>query len=442
MLLITNARLINRGTTQSCDILLHKGRIHRIAPQITEPNAKVLDARGNWVIPGIIDDQVHFREPGLTHKACIASESRAGVAGGVTSFMEMPNVQPTTTTQALLAEKYAIGARTSAANYSFYMGATNDNYEEVVRTNPKTVCGIKIFMGSSTGNMLVDNPDTLERIYANAPTLIATHCEDEATVRANNERYLARYGDTLTAAYHPRIRNVEACLLSSTLAVQLAKKHGTRLHILHITTKDELELFDNKTPLEQKRITAEVCVHHLHFQSRDYAKYGNLIKCNPAIKGKAHHDALLPALLDNRLDVIATDHAPHTWEEKSQPYLKAPSGLPLIQHTLNVMLGFYHKGLISAERIVEKMCHAPAIAFQVKDRGFADEGAWADLVIVDPNHSWKVSKENLLYHCNWSPFEGHRFKGKVLSTLVNGHLAWHEDQLNLSKNGERLEFNR
>ena len=290
--------------------------------------------------------------------------------------------------------------------------------------------------------MLVDNPDTLERIYANAPTLIATHCEDEATVRANNERYLARYGEALTAAFHPRIRNVEACLLSSTLAVQLAKKHGTRLHILHITTKDELELFDNKTPLEQKRITAEVCVHHLHFQSRDYAKYGNLIKCNPAIKSKAHHDALLPALLDNRLDVIATDHAPHTWEEKSQPYLKSPSGLPLIQHTLNVMLGFYHKGLISAERIVEKMCHAPAIAFQVKDRGFADEGAWADLVIVDPNHSWKVSKENLLYQCNWSPFEGHRFKGKVLSTLVNGHLTWHEDQLNLSQNGERLEFNR
>lgn len=442
MLLITNARLINRGTTQSCDILLHKGRIQRIAPHITEPNAKILDARGNWVIPGIIDDQVHFREPGLTHKACIASESRAAVAGGVTSFMEMPNVQPTTTTQDLLAEKYAIGARTSAANYSFYMGATNDNYEEVVRTNPKSVCGIKIFMGSSTGNMLVDNPDTLERIYANAPTLIATHCEDEATVRANNERYLARYGEALTAAFHPRIRNVEACLLSSTLAVQLAKKHGTRLHILHITTKDELELFDNKTPLEQKRITAEVCVHHLHFQSRDYAKYGNLIKCNPAIKSKAHHDALLPALLDNRLDVIATDHAPHTWEEKSQPYLKSPSGLPLIQHTLNVMLGFYHKGLISAERIVEKMCHAPAIAFQVKDRGFADEGAWADLVIVDPNHSWKVSKENLLYQCNWSPFEGHRFKGKVLSTLVNGHLTWHEDQLNLSQNGERLEFNR
>jgi len=442
MLLLTNTQLINRGKIQFCDILIKNGRIERIAPQITAPNAQVIDAQGKWVIPGIIDDQVHFREPGLTHKASIASESRAAVAGGVTSFMEMPNVQPTTTTQQLLAEKYAIGARSSAANYSFYMGATNDNYEEVLRTDPKSVCGIKIFMGSSTGNMLVDNPTTLERIYANAPTLIATHCEDEATVRANNERYLAKYGDSLTAAFHPRIRNAEACLLSSSMAVQLAKKHGTRLHILHITTKDELELFDNTIPLEQKRITAEVCVHHLHFQSRDYARYGNLIKCNPAIKSKAHHDALLPALLDNRLDVIATDHAPHTWEEKAQSYLKAPSGLPLIQHTLNVMLGFYHKGLISAERIVEKMCHAPAIAFQVKDRGFADEGAWADLVLVDPEYTWTVSKNNLLYHCHWSPFEGKRFKGKVCSTLVNGHLVWHNEQLDLSKNGERLEFIR
>lgn len=441
-LLIVNANLVNRGQIRPCDILVQKGRIAKIADRIEAPNARIIDAAGNWVIPGIIDDQVHFREPGLTHKATIESESRAAVAGGVTSFMEMPNVNPTTTTQTLLEEKYAIGARTSLANYSFYMGATNDNYEEVMKTDPKSVCGIKIFMGSSTGNMLVDNPDTLERIYANAPMLIATHCEDEQTVRDNTARYLAKYGDTMTAAFHPRIRNVEACLLSSTLAVNLAKKHGTRLHILHISTKDELALFDANTPLAQKRITAEVCVHHLRFHSGEYAKYGNLIKCNPAVKSRAHRDALLPALLDNRLDVIATDHAPHTWEEKSQPYMKAPSGVPLIQHTLNMMLELYHQEKISIERIVEKMCHAPAIAFQVKERGFADEGYWADLVIVSPNERWQVTKDNLLYQCGWSPYEGHTFKGKVLSTIVSGHLAWHENRLDTTRCGERLQFER
>lgn len=433
---------MNRGSITETDILIEKGRISKIAKQITMPNARLLDAKGNFVLPGIIDDQVHFREPGLTHKATIATESRAAVAGGVTSFMEMPNVNPTTTNQTLLAEKYQIGANTSLANYSFYMGVTNDNYDEVMRTNAENVCGLKIFMGSSTGNMLVDNPSTLERIFANTNMLIATHCEDEHTVVSNNEKFRKKYGDEhLTAAFHPRIRNVEACYLSSSMAVAMAKKHGTRLHVLHISTKDELDLFDNTLPLAQKRITAEVCVHHLFFHSGNYARLGNQIKCNPAIKSAHHRNALLPALLDNRLDVVATDHAPHTWEEKSQSYLKAPSGLPLIQHTLNLMLEFYHEGRISMERIVEKMCHAPAIAYRVKDRGFADEGCWADLVILDPNQRWSVSKENILYKCGWSPLEGHRFKGQILTTIVSGHVAWHDGKLDDSKGGERLLFN-
>ncbi len=442
MLLIKNAKLVNRGETTETDILVDKGRIVKIATQITMPNARVIDAKGNFVLPGIIDDQVHFREPGLTHKATIASESRAAVAGGVTAFMEMPNVNPTTTTQERLGEKYQIGALTSLANYSFYMGATNDNYDEVMRTDASNVCGIKIFMGSSTGNMLVDSPNTLERIFAGTPMLIATHCEDEHTVVTNTELFKQRYGDALTAAHHPQIRNAEACLRSSSMAVDLAKKHGTRLHILHISTQDELALFDNAIPLAQKRITAEVCVHHLYFHSGDYARLGNQIKCNPAIKSEEHRNALLPALLDNRLDVVATDHAPHTWAEKSQPYLQAPSGLPLIQHTLNLMLEFYHEGRISMERIVEKMCHAPAIAYRVKDRGFADEGAWADLVILDANQPWTVAKNNLLYQCGWSPLEGHQFRGQVLTTIVSGHVAWHEGRLDETKMGERVNFER
>jgi dihydroorotase len=440
MLLIKNANLVNRGKTTATDILIENGRIAKIAPNITKPEARILDANGNFVLPGIIDDQVHFREPGLTHKATIATESRAAVAGGVTTFMEMPNVNPTTTTQALLEEKYQIGANTSLANYSFYMGVTNDNYDEVMRTNPSNVCGIKIFMGSSTGNMLVDNPSTLEQIFANTPMLIATHCEDEQTVVRNNERFKKRLGDALSAKHHPQIRSVQACLLSSSMAAAMAKKHKTRLHILHITTKEELDLFDNSIPLEQKLITAEVCVHHLYFHSGDYIRLGNQIKCNPAIKGYFHRNSLLPALLDNRLDVVATDHAPHTWEEKSQPYLQAPSGLPLIQHTLNLMLEFYHEGRITMERIVEKMCHAPAIAYRVKDRGFADEGAWADLVILDANKEWTVAKANLLYKCGWSPLEGQRFQGQVLTTIVNGHVAWHDGKLDDSKLGERVLF--
>lgn len=439
-LLIRNAQLVNRGQIRAADILIKNGRIAKIAPQISDHADRELDAKGNYVLPGIIDDQVHFREPGLTHKATIASESRAAVAGGVTSFMEMPNVNPPSVTQELLEEKYQIAARTSLANYSFFMGATNDNLAEVLKTDARQVCGIKVFMGSSTGNMLVDNRATLERLFAESPMLIATHCEDEATVRANLTHYTELHGDQLTAEFHPLIRNVEACLRSSSMAVELAKRHGTRLHILHISTKDELALFDNTIPLKDKKITAEVCVHHLYFSADDYAVLGNQIKCNPAIKDREHREALFSALLDDRLDIIATDHAPHTWAEKSQPYLQAPSGLPLVQHSLNVMLDFYHAGKISLEKIVGKMCHAPATLFRIQDRGFLDEGCWADLSIVDINHDWTVQTDNILYQCGWSPLTGKTFRGKVLSTVVSGHLAWHEDKLQEGKMGERLGF--
>jgi dihydroorotase len=439
-ILIRNARLVNRGQIREADVLVKAGRIAKIAAPIQDSADVEIDAAGKYLIPGIIDDQVHFREPGLTHKANIATESRAAVAGGVTSFMEMPNVNPPSVTQELLEEKYQIAARTSLANYSFYMGATNDNLEEVLRTNAEKVCGVKIFMGSSTGNMLVDSPVTLEHIFAESPMLIATHCEDEATVRNNLERYKALHGDTMTAAFHPLIRDEKACYLSSSMAIDLAKRHGTRLHILHISTKDELALFRNDIPLKDKKITAEVCVHHLHFSDHDYTRFGNQIKCNPAIKSAENRDALFPALLDDRLDVIATDHAPHTWEEKSQPYLQAPSGLPLIQHTLNVMLGFYHEGRISLEKIVEKMCHAPATLFRVVDRGFLEEGYWADMALVDLDQEWTVQPDNVLYKCAWSPFMDQTFRGKVTSTIVSGHLAWHEGQLLEGKMGERLAF--
>lgn len=441
-LLIRNARLVNRGRIREADLLVKNGRITKIASSIAENADLELDAAGNYVIPGIIDDQVHFREPGLTHKATIASESRAAVAGGVTSFMEMPNVNPPSVTQDLLEEKYQIATHTSLANYSFYMGTTNDNLEEVLRIDPRRVCGVKIFMGSSTGNMLVDDANALERLFANSPTLIATHCEDEATIRQNLEHYKAIYGEGITAELHPLIRDPKACLLSSSLAVELAKKHGTRLHILHISTKDELALFDNAIPLEKKKITSEVCVHHLWFSAEDYAELGNQIKCNPAIKGREHRDALLPALLDDRLDVVATDHAPHTWEEKSQPYLQAPSGVPLVQHSLNMMLEFYHRGEISLEKIVEKMCHAPAVAFRVQERGFLDEGFWADLAVVDVHHASTVLPNNIFYKCAWSPFKGKTFRSKVLSTVVSGHLAWHEGKFFDNKMGERLLFDR
>lgn len=439
-LLLRNARIVNRGEIREADVLVKNGRIEKIDRAIGQNADLEIDAAGKHLLPGIIDDQVHFREPGLTHKATIATESRAAVAGGTTSFMEMPNVNPPSVTQELLEEKYQIAARTSLANFSFFMGTTNDNLDEVLRTDPRRVCGVKIFMGSSTGNMLVDSPSTLERVFAESPMLIATHCEDEATIRESLARYKNLHGDALTAEFHPRIRDERACFLSSSLAIDLAKRHGTRLHILHISTKDELALFRNDIPLKDKKITAEVCVHHLHFSADDYTNLGNQIKCNPAIKSAENRDALFPALLDDRLDIIATDHAPHTWEEKSQPYLQAPSGLPLVQHSLNVMLEFYHAGRISLERIVEKMCHAPAIAFRVEQRGFLDEGFWADMVLVDIEHAWTVQPDNVLYKCRWSPFMGKTFRGKVLSTIVSGHLAWHEGKFREEKMGERLAF--
>ena len=444
-ILIKNGQVVNRGQIKAQDILIRNGFIERIDNHIDTHADIEIDATNKHVIPGIIDDQVHFREPGLTHKANIKSEARAAVAGGVTSFMEMPNVNPPSVTQTLLQEKYDIGAQNSLANYSFFMGATNDNLEEVLRTNPKNVCGIKAFMGSSTGNMLVDNPTTLENLFSKCSMLIATHCEDEATVRRNTaemKQVLSERGMEATAAFHPIIRNHEACYLSSHFAVELAKKHNTRLHILHISTAEEVALFDNKTPLSKKRITAEVCVHHLYFNENHYSTLGNLIKCNPAIKSKADQKALLVALLDDHFDIIATDHAPHTWEEKSKPYFDAPSGLPLVQHTLNLMLSFYFQGKISLEKIVEKMCHAPAECFQIDRRGYLDEGSWADIAVVDLKKRWKVSPKNILYKCGWSPLEGKILKGSVDATIVSGHLAYQNGQLFEDRVGERLLFNR
>jgi len=436
-----NAYIVNRGKIITGDLWVKDGRIQRVGGVIDAPNALEVNAEGKYLFPGIIDDQVHFREPGLTHKGEIYTEAKAAVAGGVTSFMEMPNTKPPALTQDLLAQKYAIGAERSLANYSFFMGAGNDNLDEVLRTDPETVCGIKIFMGSSTGNMLVDNTDTLDKLFSQVPMLIATHCEDEATIKRNEASFMAGYGEDIPIEFHPDIRSAAACLLSSMLAVELAQRHNTRLHILHISTADELALFRNDIPLTQKKITSEVCVHHLYFSSSDYEKLGTQIKCNPAIKGKNHRDALFPALLDDRLDIIATDHAPHTWAEKQNSYFNAPSGLSLVQHSLAVMLEFYHQGKISLEKIVEKMCHAPADCFRIPERGYLDEGYWADVALVDLEKEWTVGAENILYRCAWSPFNGHTFKGAVEATVVSGHLAYHNGQFNEEKKGERLRFN-
>lgn len=436
--ILKNGRIVNRLQVIEGDLLFENGRISQVGGIIQKQGLPEYDLQGKYVIPGIIDDQVHFREPGLTHKACIETEARAAVAGGITSFMEMPNTQPTATTQQLLQDKYDIAARTSVANYSFYMGVTNDNLEEALRTSADTVCGLKVFMGSSTGNMLVDDPGTLESLFASSHMLIATHCEDEATIRQNMERYK----DTPNAGpwLHPIIRNEMGCLLSSQMAVDLAHRHNTRLHVLHISTADELALFQNDLPLHQKRITAEVCVHHLFFNSDDYATKGNGIKCNPAIKSEAHRAALLPALLEGKLDVVATDHAPHTREEKAQDYWKAPSGLPLVQHSLNVMLSFVQEGLISMEQVVEKMCHNPAICFRLQERGFLDEGNWADMVVVDPGMAYEVTPESLLSRCGWSPFDGHTFTGGVTHTFVNGVLAYANGAICTQQTGQRLCF--
>ena len=440
-IIVKNGKIINEGRAFHADLFIKNGRIEKIGGALNDKADIEINAENLWILPGIIDDQVHFREPGLTHKANIQTEARAAGAGGVTSFMERPNTKPPALTQELLAAKYEIARNTSLANHSFFMGTSNDNLDEVLRTNPRDVCGVKIFMGSSTGNMLVDQPNTLEEIFARSPMLIATHCEDEATIKANEQAYKSKYGEDVPIQFHPEIRSAEACLKSSSLAVELAKKHNTRLHILHISTKDELALFDNATPLHQKRITSEVCVHHLYFNANDYEKLGTQIKCNPAVKSAAHQEALLPALLDDKLDIIATDHAPHTREEKQGSYFQAPSGVPLVQHSLNIMLEFFQQGKISMEKIVEKMCHAPAICFRIEERGFLKEGYWADLVLVDPEETWEVNKNNIFYKCAWSPFEGKKFKGCVKSTIVSGHLAYHDGVFNHEKNGERLLFN-
>ncbi len=440
--IIKNGKIVNRGKIQEGDLLIVEDKIAKIDGIISTNGAREIDAKGCFVIPGIIDDQVHFREPGLVHKANIYTEARAAVAGGTTSFMEMPNTKPAALTIDLLENKYEIARKFSLSNYSFFMGASNDNIEEVLKTDGKNICGVKIFMGSSTGNMLVDNEQTLNNIFSKLPLLIATHCEDEETIRNNFKEYVDKYGDQIPISAHPLIRNVEGCYKSSSLAIELAKKHNSRLHILHISTKDELDLFDNSIPLKDKKITSEVCVHHLYFNASQYDQLGTKMKCNPAIKAKEHQEALLPALLDDRLDIIATDHAPHTMEEKNNLYGSAPSGLPLVQHSLNVMLSFYHKGLISIEKIVEKMCHAPAICFQINDRGYLDEGMKADVVIVDPEANYLVAKDNIYYKCGWSPLEGTNFKGKVLSTFVSGHLVYNNGVFDESKRGERLTFNR
>jgi len=442
--LIRNIRMVNEGLIQTVDLLIANGRIEKIAGQIEVNSACTeINGEGKFLFPGCIDDQVHFREPGLTHKATIQTEARAAIAGGVTSFMEMPNTLPNALTHELLEEKYAIAATDSLANYSFYMGTSNDNAEQVLRTNDrkKHICGIKIFMGSSTGNMLVDNPNTLDRVFSEAELLIATHCEDEHIIRENLLRIKAT-GKTLSPSDHPLIRDEAACYSSSLYAIQIAKKYGTRLHILHISTEQELALFSNMIPRKEKRITAEVCVHHLHFTSDDYASLGNRIKCNPAIKAPHHRDALWKALLDDRLDLIATDHAPHTLEEKDQPYEKAHAGLPLIQHSLPLMLYYHQQGKISLEKIADKMSHAVADCFQILDRGYIREGYHADLVIVDPALPFTVEKQNILYKCGWSPLENFRFPASITHTFVNGHLVYQNGEWDGSVKGRRMEFNR
>lgn len=441
--LITNAQLVNEGKVFEGDVLIRETRIEKISSTITaSPADKVVDAKGFFLLPGAIDDQVHFREPGLTHKATIYSESRAAVAGGVTSFMEMPNTVPPVFTQSLLEDKYQIAARTSLGNYSFFMGASNDNLEDVLKTDLSKVCGLKIFMGSSTGNLLVNDERTLEGFFSRFPSLIATHCEDEATILKNMAEFKERYGENMLVKYHPLIRSEEACYKSSSFAVGLAKKFGTRLHILHISTAKETSLFDNTLPLEKKKITAEACIHHLWFNDSDYDRLGMLIKWNPAIKTINDQQEIFRALLDDRIDVIATDHAPHTREEKNNGYFQAPSGGPLIQHSLVAMLEFYHAKKISIEKIVQKMAHNPAILFQIKDRGFIREGYFADLVLVDPAKPWQVEKSNILAKCGWSPFEGNTFKSSVIKTWVSGHLAYADGKFNENKMGERLTFSR
>jgi dihydroorotase len=441
--IIKNASIVNEGKIIEGDLLIKNQRIEKIGGVIHDKNAKEINGENKFVLPGVIDDQVHFREPGLTHKANIHTESSAAVAGGTTSFMEMPNTKPAALTSELLEEKYQIAANSSPANYSFFMGTSNENTDEVLKINDQRdrVCGIKIFMGSSTGNMLVDNVLTLDKVFKESALLIATHCEDERIIKSNLQK-MKEQKSTLTAADHPIIRNTDACFESSFLAIQLAKKYNTRLHILHISTAKELQLFSNMLPLQEKRITAEVCVHHLHFTADDYARLGNKIKCNPAIKSPENKDALWEALLDDRLDIIATDHAPHTIEEKDEAYEQAHAGLPLVQHSLQLMLHYVKQGRISIEKVVEKMAHAPATCFQIAERGFIRENYYADLAIVDMSHPQTISKETILYKCGWSPLEGFQMPARISKTIVNGEIVYENETVYKDKRGMRLLFNR
>lgn len=441
-MLIKSARIVNEGKQFVADVLIKNGRIEKIAQTIPNEDHEIIDGTGKLLLPGLIDDQVHFREPGVTYKADIATESRAAVAGGITSFMEMPNTKPNTLSQELLEDKYQLAAEKSIANYSFYMGASNDNLDEVLKTNPENVCGVKVFMGSSTGNMLVDEKSTLEGLFSKVKMLIATHCEDEQTIRTNEASARAEYGENVPIGMHPEIRNAEACYKSSSLAVELAKKHNTRLHILHLSTAREMDLFRNDIPLIEKRITAEACVHHLWFSHEDYAEKGTLIKWNPAVKSASDREAILQAVHDDRVDVIATDHAPHTLEEKQNTYFNAPSGGPLVQHSLVTMLELVKDNKITIERVVEKMCHNPAILFGVKERGYIREGYKADLVLADPNSPWTVDKSNVIAKCGWSPFEGQEFASSVTHTWVNGNLVYENGRIIEGTTGERLLFDR
>ena len=441
--LIKHAKIVNEGAIFEGDILIDDDKIIEVSESISaKPNDNIIDAEGNFVLPGVIDDQVHFREPGLTHKANIGSESKAAIAGGITSFIEMPNTNPQTTTIEALDDKFAVAKATSYANYSFMFGGTNDNLDEILKVNPKEVAALKLFLGSSTGNMLVDNPDVLRKIFSSTDLLIAVHCEDEETIRSNTKKHIELFGDDIPIKYHPIIRSEEACYLSSSRAIELAKETGARLHVFHLSTAKETNLFTNKIPLSEKKITAEVCIHHLWFTDADYDKKGTHIKWNPAVKSVNDRDGLWKALLDDRIDVIATDHAPHTLEEKNNSYLKAPSGGPLVQHALPAMLENFHKGVISLEKIVEKMCHNPAILFDVEKRGFIKPGYFADLVIVNLNHPWTVTKDNILYKCGWSPFEGTTFKARVSHTILNGRLVYENFKVSEQKAAMKLTFDR
>jgi len=443
-ILIKNARLVNEGQTTESDLYIEEGRIVKIASNLSQRDSdtQIIDAAGSFVLPGVIDDQVHFREPGLTHKGDIYTESKAAIAGGITSYIEQPNTKPAATTIEKLEAKYSIAAEKSFANYAFNMGGANDNIEELKKIDPRWVPGVKVFMGSSTGNMLVDDQKALEAIFSQVNIPIITHCEDEATIKANLAAAEAKYGENIPMEMHPLIRSREACYKSSSMAVGLAKKFGSRLHVFHISTAEECELFDNKLPLAEKKITAEACIHHLWFNSEQYAEKGSLIKWNPAVKDESDRAAIFQAVIDGKIDVIATDHAPHTWEEKSNPYLSAPSGGPLVQHAIPAMMEFVRDNKISLEMLVEKMCHNPAILFNIKERGFLREGYWADICIVDPSRPWRVSKENILSKCGWSPFEETTFRARVTHTLVNGSLVWDNGKISENKAAQRLEFDR